>query len=74
MFNVSVRRVVVSAIAIAATSAVSFGASSEAWGGKSVEWGKVGSGHHSAKSVEWGASSVEWGLVKNSGSLSVEWG
>ena len=74
MFNVSVRKIVVSSIVIAAPVAFSLGASSEAWGGKSVEWGKTGT--HAAKSVEWGkktttsaAKSVEWGMRN-----SVEWG
>src|SRR5690349_14094870 len=48
MFNVSVRKIVVSTVAIAAPIAFSFGASSEAWGGKSVEWGK-NTGSHTAK-------------------------
>lgn len=41
MFNVSVRKIVVSAVAIAAPVAFSFGASTEAWGGHTTGW----SGH-----------------------------
>jgi hypothetical protein len=48
MFNVSVRKVVVSAIAIAAPVALSFGAAStEAWGKPTTGWNKTTQNHAS---------------------------
>ena len=52
MFNVSVRKIVVSAVCIAAPVAFSFGASSEAWGGKTTQWEK-GHGTHAGKTTQW---------------------
>ena len=45
MFNVSVRKIAVSAIVIAAPVAMSFGASTEAWGGGTTGWSKHTSTH-----------------------------
>jgi hypothetical protein len=52
MFNVSVRKIVVSAICITAPVAFSFGASSEAWGGKTTQWEK-GTSTHAKKTTQW---------------------
>lgn len=57
MFNVSVRKVVVSAIAIAAPVALSFGASTEAWGGKTSAWDSRPS-THAGKTSAWDAHHV----------------
>ena len=53
MFNVSVRKIVVSTVAIAAPVAFSFGASSEAWGGATHNWEK-NTGTHAAKTPQLG--------------------
>ena len=52
MFNVSVRKIVVSAICIAAPVAFSFGASSEAWGNHTTSWEKQ-TGTHAKKTTQW---------------------
>ena len=52
MFNVSVRKIVVSSIVIAAPVAFSLGASSEAWGGHTTQWEK-GTQPHAVKTVQW---------------------
>jgi hypothetical protein len=52
MFNVSVRKIVVSAICVAAPVAFSFGASSEAWGGKTHNWEK-NTGTNATKTHNW---------------------
>ena len=52
MFNVSVRKIVVSAICITAPLAFSFGASSEAWGKHTTQWEK-GTGTHAKKTTQW---------------------
>lgn len=79
MFNVSVRKIVVSSIVIAATSALSFGASTEAWGGKTVDWNKSATGSHAGKTVDWNKSAtashagrtVDWN--KTSPAKTVDW-
>jgi hypothetical protein len=57
MFNVSVRKIVVSTVAIAAPVAFSFGASSEAWGGATHNWEK-NTGTHAAKTHNWEKTST----------------
>lgn len=58
MFNVSARKIVVSAIAIAAPVALSFGANTEAWGGPSTHsWGKHQI-NHDAATHSWGKKST----------------
>jgi len=53
MFNVSVRKIVVSTLAIAAPIAFSLGASSEAWGGgKTTQWDK-GTSSHAKSTTQW---------------------
>jgi hypothetical protein len=53
MFNVSVRKIVVSTVAIAAPLAFSFGASTEAWGGHTTGWNKVGTETHANNTTGW---------------------
>ena len=57
MFNASVRKIVVSTVAIAAPIAFSFGASTEAWGGnKTTGWNKVGTQTHAGNTTGWNHS------------------
>jgi hypothetical protein len=54
MFNVSVRKIVVSAVAIAAPIALSLGASTEAWGGgKTSSWDKAPAHSTAGKTSSW---------------------
>ena len=57
-----IRKVTAATLTMAATAAFGLGASSEAWGGKSSEWDRVGT---TARSSEWDrvgttAKSSEW--------------
>jgi len=57
MFNVSVRKIVVSAVAIAAPVALSLGAAStEAWGKSTTGWSKTGPSTHSNATTGWSKS------------------
>ena len=61
MFNVSVRKIVVSTLAIAAPIAFSVGASTEAWGGhKITDWNKTGGQSHAAKITDWNKRITDW--------------
>jgi hypothetical protein len=54
MFNVSVRKIVVSTVALAAPIAFSLGTSSEAWGGHhTTSWEKQTSTHAVKKTTVW---------------------
>ncbi len=55
MFNVSVRKILVSSVAIAAVGALSFGASSEAWGGKTTAWESRSHHSNAGKTTAWEA-------------------
>ena len=57
MFNVSVRKIVISSIAIAAPIAMSFGASTEAWGGKTSSWDKAPHHATAGKTSSWDRTS-----------------
>ncbi len=61
MFNVSVRKIVISSIAVAAPLAMSFGASTEAWGGGTTGWNKVSTGNHAGGTTGWNKVSTHAG-------------
>jgi hypothetical protein len=79
MFNVSVRKVVVSAIAIAAPVALSFGASTEAWGGKTFSWDKPGAHTHAGKTFSWdkhqtvAGKTFSWDVRGGSSTRTLAW-
>ncbi len=63
MFNVSVRKIAISAIVIAAPVAMSFGASSEAWGGHTTNWEKTST--HAGHTTNWEKTSTQAGKTTN---------